>query len=190
MSWESLLSICLGLGLAAACGFRVFLPLLALSAAAHGGLLELNGRFAWLGANPALITLGVATVLEIGAYYIPWLDHLLDVAATPVAILAGVVTTASVVTGLDPLVRWSLAVIAGGGIAASAQTLSAGVRGLSTLTTGGLGNFLVSTAELGAAVGLALLALFLPLAVGGVLLVLGLGVARRAFRSDKAPATA
>src|SRR5687768_15254162 len=121
MTMDLLLSACLGIGLAAACGFRIFVPLLVMSIAANSGHLGLAGGFEWIGTRPALIAFAVATLLEVLAYYVPWLDHLLDTAAVPIAIVAGVVVTASVVTDVSPLLRWSLAVIAGGGAAATTQ---------------------------------------------------------------------
>ena len=159
---EIFLSVCLGLGLSAACGFRIFVPFLVMSAAAHAGYLHMDGRFEWIASTPALVAFGVATVLESGAYYIPWIDNLLDSVAAPAAVIAGVVATASVVTERDPLLKWTLAVVAGGGLAGAVQALTTGTRGASALATGGLGNPVVSTLEAGGAFGLALLALALP----------------------------
>jgi len=160
---NTLLSVLLGVGLSAACGFRIFVPFLLVGIAARTGHVTLGTAFAWMATTPALIALGVATVLEVGAYYIPWLDHLLDVVATPSAVVAGMVMTASVVTGLDPMVKWTLALIAGGGIAGTVQALTVGTRKVSLLTTGGLGNPVVSTVELAGSVLLTLLAIALPL---------------------------
>src|SRR5947207_9549521 len=98
MDLETLLSVCLGIGLAAACGFRIFVPLLVTSLAAQTGHLTLAGGFQWIGTRPALVAFAVATVLEILAYYVPWIDNLLDVIAGPAAVTAGIVVTASVVT--------------------------------------------------------------------------------------------
>src|SRR5215471_8006470 len=117
----TILSICLGIGLSAACGFRVFVPLLVMNLASMSGHLTLAAGFAWIGSYPALIAFSVATVLEIAGYYIPWVDHLLDTIATPSAIIAGTIVTASVVTGMSPFLKWTLAVIAGGGAAALVQ---------------------------------------------------------------------
>src|SRR6185295_12716156 len=97
-----LLNLCLGIGLSAACGFRVFVPLLVMSLAARTGHLTLSPGFAWIGETPALVTLAVATLAEIAAYYVPWLDNALDVAASPAAVIAGIVASASVVTEIDP----------------------------------------------------------------------------------------
>lgn len=146
---ETFLSICLGVGLSAACGFRVFVPLLCLSVAAHFGAdhVHLAKSFAWIGSYPAMIAFAVATLIEIAAYYIPWLDNALDAAAIPIATAAGIFVTASVVADIDPFWRWTLAVIAGGGIAASTQLATTKARIASSVTTAGLGNPILATAE-------------------------------------------
>ena len=129
---ETLLAICAGLGLSAACGFRVFIPMLVMSIAVHAGHLEVAPDFAWIGSTPALLAFACATVLEIGGYYIPWLDNLLDTIATPAAIIAGTIVTASMVTDVSPFLRWTLAVIAGGGIAGAVQTTTVLTRAASS----------------------------------------------------------
>lgn len=144
---ETVFQVLAGLGLAAACGFRVFVPLFVASLAAQAGYLEPSGEFAWLGATPATVTLGVATVIEVGAYYLPWLDHFLDTVASPAAVIAGTLVAASVAVDLDPFARWTLAIIAGGGLAATVQAGTVAARGLSFSTTGGLANPAVATVE-------------------------------------------
>jgi hypothetical protein len=182
---DVLLSVCLGLGLAAACGFRVFVPFLVLNLAARSGYVALDGSFEWIASTPALITLAVATVLEIVAYYVPWLDNLLDSVATPAAVVAGIVATASVVTGIDPYLKWTLAVIAGGGVAGAVQAVTVGARGASSLTTAGFGNPLVTTAEIGGSALLSGMAVGLP-AVAAVVVVALLILAARRLRRRKA----
>jgi hypothetical protein len=166
------LSIALGIGLAAATGFRVFLPMLVMSAAAYTGHLQLADSFAWLGTPSALTLLGVAALAEILAYYIPGVDNLLDALATPAAVIAGTLVAAAVVTDLPPLVKWSTAIIAGGGIAGLTQSTTALLRAKSTLFTGGLGNPVVATGELGGALVLSLLALAAPFAALTLVIVL------------------
>ncbi len=146
---EIFLSICIGIGLSAACGFRVFLPLLCLSVAARFGVAHLNlaPSFAWLGSTPAMVIFGAATIIEIAAYYIPWLDNLLDTVAVPLAAIAGIFVTASVVADIDPLWRWTLAIIAGGGIATTTQLATTKARMTSSALTGGLGNPILATIE-------------------------------------------
>jgi hypothetical protein len=157
------LSLAVGIGLAAAVGFRVFVPFTIISVAAMSGHLNLAPGFDWIGTYPALIAFGTATLLEILAYYIPWVDNLLDSVATPVAVVAGVIITASVVGDVSPWLRWSLAVIAGGGIAGIVQSGTVLLRGASSMTTGGLGNVAVSSAELFGSVLTSILALLFPL---------------------------
>ena len=183
---EIVSSVGLGVGLAAACGFRVFLPVLIMGLAARAGFLDLTGGFEWMAGTPALLTVAVAMACEIGAYYIPWLDNLLDTVAMPAAVTAGTVVVAANVETSTPLLSWSLAAVTGGGAAAVVQTGTTLLRGASTLATAGLGNPLVSTAENGAAVGLSLLALAVPvLALATVLVLLALIVARIRRRASK-----
>ena len=180
---ETLLSICIGIGLSAACGFRVFVPLLAMNLAALSGHLALAHGFEWIGSYSALIAFSVATCLEIGGYYIPWLDHLLDTLATPAAIIAGTLITASVVTDMSPFLKWTLAVIAGGGAAGLVQGTTVMARGASGLTTAGLANPLVATMELGGATVTSLLAIVAPVVavvlMTGFVLFLGRKVVRK-----------
>ena len=162
-SFDLLFSIALGIGLAAATGFRVFVPLLVAGLAARADWLPLTESFAWLQSTPALVALGTAAVLEIFAFYIPGLDHLLDVLAGPLAVVAGVLASASVMVDMPPEVRWPIAVIAGGGIAALTKGAAAVVRAKSAALTGGLGNPVVSTAETAGAATVSILAIAAPL---------------------------
>lgn len=157
------LSVALGIGLAAATGLRLFVPMLVASAAAYTGHLPLSENFAWLGTLPALMLLGVAAVVEILAYYIPGVDNLLDSLATPAAFVAGTVIAAAVMTDLPPMVKWAAAIIAGGGVAGLTQSLTTVARAKSTVFTGGLGNAAIASAEFGGSLVVSLLALAAPL---------------------------
>ncbi len=172
------ISVALGIGLAAATGFRVFLPMLVLSIAANTGHLALADSFAWIGTLPALILLGVASIVEILGYYIPGVDNLLDTLATPAALVAGTVISAAVITDLPPTVKWATAVIAGGGIAGLIQSTSALLRAKSTVFTGGLGNPVIATTELGGSLLVSILAIVAPL-IALLLVVLFLWLALR-----------
>ena len=180
---EILLSVGLGVGLAAACGFRVFLPVLVMGVAARAGALDLSEGFEWMAGTPALLALGVAGVCEVGAYYIPWLDNVLDVAAMPAAVTAGIVVAAANIETATPLLGWALAAVAGGTAAAVVQTGTTLLRGASTMMTAGIGNPLVSTGEAGSAAGLSLVAITMPVvALVAVLLlvaVVSAGLLRR-----------
>lgn len=163
MTTETILSIFLGIGLAASVGFRVFVPLFALSLASYLGIWELNESWEWVGSLAALITLGVATLVEIFAYYIPYIDNLLDSIAVPLAAVAGTAVVVSTVADLSPVVTWALAIIAGGGTAAAIAGTSSATRLASTTTTGGLGNPLVSTIETGSSIVMSAFSIFLPI---------------------------
>lgn len=159
----AIVSVALGIGLAAAAGFRVFVPLLVAGLAARAGYIPLNDSFAWLASTPALLTLGTAAVLETLAYYIPGVDHALDVVASPATVAAGAVASAAVMTDVPPAVMWPVAIIAGGGIAGLTKGSTALLRAKSGLFTGGLANPVVSTVETVGATGLSVLAILVPL---------------------------
>lgn len=185
MTSETIISIFLGVGLAASVGFRVFLPLFALSLAAYFNVWELNENWQWIGSVTALLTLGVATFIEIFAYFIPWVDNLLDSIAIPLAAIAGTAVVVSTVANLDPVITWSLAIIAGGGTAAAIKGTSATGRLASTATTGGLANPVVATVETGAAVAVSTASIFAPI-LAIVLVVVILAVIFRIYKKIKA----
>ena len=162
----------LGLGLAASSGFRVFVPLLAASVAYHTGYLTPSAGFAWLGTWAALLTLAVATMVEVAGYYIPFVDHLLDTITTPASFVAGAILMTSALPHLDPTLRWTLGILVGGGTAGLVQTGTALLRGASTATTGGLGNPVLATIENTLAVGGVALTLLLPLAAAALVVLL------------------
>lgn len=168
---QSALGVALGIGVAAACGFRVFVPLLIAGLAARLGHVSLAPGTDWLSTTPALVVLGTATVFEVAAYSIPWLDHVLDLVATPAAVLAGVVASAAFITDVPPLLKWAMALIAGGGVAGVVQGATVLTRVKSTATTGGLANPLFSAFEFCGAVVTTLLAIAVPVLV--LLLVVG-----------------
>ena len=176
---ELILSVALGIGLSAACGMRVFAPFAVMSAAALTGQLGLSNSFAWIGSYEALVLFSVATLIEVLSYYIPWVDNLLDTIATPAAVLAGAIATASVVTDMSPLMRWTLAIIAGGGTAGIIQMGTTWLRGVSSVTTGGLGNFVVSTGEWMGSLTVATLSVLFPLLVVIFVIMLLAAIVRR-----------
>ncbi len=180
---EDLLAVFIGVGLAAACGFRVFVPLLGIALAGATGHLQLSEDFLWIASPIAVAALGVATALEMGAYYTPWLDNLLDAVAAPAAIVAGIMVTASVTGEMSPFLRWSLAVIAGGGAAAIVQGGTTVLRASSTAATGGLGNPLVATGELVGASAATVTAVFLPTLAFAAAVLLCLFIGWKLLRS-------
>ncbi|MBP7173122.1 MAG: DUF4126 domain-containing protein [Cloacibacterium sp.] len=166
------ISAFIGIGLAAASGFRVFLPMFAVSLASYMGWIPMNESFQWLSGLPTLITTGIATIVEILAYYIPYVDHLLDTASVPLATIAGSVMFASQFADIGTFPQWALALIAGGGTAAAISTGFAGTRVASTATTGGLGNNIIASTETAGAGVMTALSIFVPVIAFIVALVL------------------
>ncbi|MGL6338349.1 MAG: DUF4126 domain-containing protein [Waterburya sp.] len=160
---ETLIALCLGITLSAACGFRVFVPPLALSLAAIYGHYPLSSGFEWLGTREAAIALGIATIMEVLAYYIPIVDNLLDTVQVPIAVGIGTVMTAATLGHTDPVLQWTLAAIAGGGTAGIMKTLTSLTRLVSTGVTGGLGNFIIATIEAISSLSLSILGISFPL---------------------------
>lgn len=169
---EALLSVAVGIGLAAACGFRIFVPLFLISIAHHTGHLALADGFEWMGSPVAAVAFGAATFFEILAYYVPFFDNLLDTLAAPSAVVAGTIATASQVGEMDPWLAWSVAIIGGGGSAGVVQGITTVTRQISSLATAGFGNPLVSTFEAGASLGMTFLAVLAPLVAVFLLLAL------------------
>jgi hypothetical protein len=177
MEW--IFPIFIGVGLSAACGFRVFVPLLIMSIAAHAGFLNLSPGFEWIGSWTATLAFAIATFLEIGGYFIPWLDNLLDAVAAPAAVLAGILATASLLGDHSPFLRWALAIIAGGGAAGIIQASTTALRGLSSTTTGGLANPVFSIVEMLGALGLSIFAILIPIfAIILVIIIIAFAIRR------------
>lgn len=173
---EMLLSICLGVGLAASAGFRVFIPLFILSLASFFGFIPLSESWQWVASTPALIILGVASVVESISYLVPFVDNALDSLAIPLAGIAGTLVMASTLTDLSPALTWALAIVAGGGAATTIQGATTATRAVSSATTAGVANPVVSVAETGTAIGLSLLSIFAPILaiIAAGLLIIGI----------------
>jgi len=182
------LSAFIGIGLAAASGFRVFLPMFVVSLASYFHWIPMSESFGWLSSLPALITTGIAMIAEVLAYYIPFIDHLLDTISIPLATVAGSILFASQFTELGTFPQWALALIAGGGTAATISSGFAGIRAASTATTGGLGNSVVGTTETAGAGLMTILAIVAPFiaAVFAIItLVLVIVFGRKAWKKLK-----
>jgi hypothetical protein len=179
---ETLLVIGVGIGLSAACGFRVFVPLLVMNLASLAGQIHLASGFAWIGSYYATVAFATATIVEALGYYIPGLDHVLDIVATPAAIIAGMVATASMVVDLSPFLKWTLALIAGGGIAGVVQGTTVALRAKSAVSTAGAGNPLVSTLELAGSIITSVLAILAPILCLALIAFVCIFVIRKAGR--------
>lgn len=192
MSPESLVSIGIGLALAAAAGLRVFVPLLALSLAARSGWVELSPSFDWLATTPAAMALATAMVLEIAAYYVPFFDNLLDTLTAPVAVLAGIMASASLLTDLPPWLQYTIAIVGAGGTAGVVHASTSILRLKSSAATAGLGNPVIATLELIGAILIAIVGLLAPVIALIVAVVIVVMVTKRfnAWRLGSGPAPA
>ena len=190
--FDILVASSLGLGLAAASGFRVFIPPFL-----YGLFLRLDmvpisipmtGISEWMASDIGLIILGVAMIVEILGYYIPWIDNLLDTIASPAAIIAGVMMMSSTLSDTHPALQWGASIIAGGGVSGTIQIGTVATRAVSTATTGGLGNPIVSTIEAGACILCTILAILLPIIALFLVMVLvgysGRQVNKRFFKNS------
>lgn len=186
LEWELVASLLVGIGLSAACGLRLFIPPLVLSALSLYFHIPIPQPLQWLGSEAAFFILLAATLFEIGAYYVPWLDHLLDTAAAPMAVIAGTLITGTFLNELDPVWRWSLALIAGGTAAGTVQSLSSVTRLASLGLTGGLANPMVATLENGMSLIISAVVIAFPIIT---LVILGLVAwgALTIFRKLKRP---
>ena len=167
------LALCVGVSLAAACGFRVFVPMLAMALGVRLGGLEIDENLAWLGSDTAIACLGAATLAEVLAYYIPVVDNLLDTIAGPAALVAGAVVTGGMLGDLPDWLQWGTGIVAGAGAAGTVQLGTTALRAAGTATTAGIGNPVISTMEnIFATIG-SVLAVLLPLlaVVGSVLII-------------------
>ena len=184
----------MGISLAAASGFRVFLPPFLLSLAARFNVvwfldIDLIGtQFEFFTSTLSIVVLGIATVAEFAAFYAPWIDNALDTIATPASIMAGVAMTAIVLEGNDPIIQWTIAIVAGGGVAATIQSATVATRGLSSTFTFGLGNSAVATGENVASVALTLIAILIPF-LSALFVLLIVTLLLRMKRKKKEPAT-
>jgi len=184
---DLIISAFLGIGLAAAVGFRIFLPFLVMSLAAQFGVMDLSSGFDWIGTRAAVILFGTASIIEIMAYYIPWFDNLLDSITAPLAMVCGSLVMASTMVEIEPWIKWTLAVIAGGGTAGLIKGTSTTTRAVSSVTTAGIGNPLVATIEAIGSIGLSVLSIFIPVLAVLVVLVLVLLIIKNLWRYRSSP---
>ena len=182
----------MGISLAAASGFRVFLPPFLLSLAARFNVvwfldIDLIGtQFEFFTSTLSIVVLGIATVAEFAAFYAPWIDNALDTIATPASIMAGVAMTAIVLEGNDPIIQWAIAIVAGGGVAATIQSATVATRGLRSTFTFGVGNSAVATGENVASVALTLIAILIPF-LSALFVLLIVALLLRMKRKKKEP---
>lgn len=185
---ETIAALGMGLGLAAACGLRVFLPLLLMSIGVRIGVIEPSSSWQWIGSWPSLVVLGSACVLEVAGYYIPVVDHLLDAVSAPAAAIAGAAAAGVAIVGatgmhdVSPILDWGMPLIAGGGLATTVKFGTAATRAVSTATTATVANPIVATVENVVSAVLSVLAILVPIIAGVVLILVAVVLGRAIVR--------
>lgn len=177
-------AIALGIALSACCGFRIFIPMLAGAIAVHYQWIATSADMHWLGTMPALICFATAAVVEIAAYYFPFLDNILDAVAAPLAVAAGTVLAFAILPGGENqlLLRWVTALIAGGSTAGTIHIGTGLLRLFSTKATLGTGNPLVASGENAVAVTVSIFSFIIPVIIAAILLIVVLWIVYKGFK--------
>ncbi len=168
---ETVVSFLLGIGLSAAVGFRVFVPMLVVSLASMAGVIQLAPGFQWMGTPAAALVFAVATLVELLGFLIPWVSNALDSIATPAATIAGVIMMAAVLTDMHPVARWALAIIAGGGVAPTVQGATVVTRAVAAGSTGGVASPIVALLEAIGALVVTITTIVIPFIMGVLVLI-------------------
>ena len=168
---DVIVSFLLGIGLSAAVGFRVFVPMLLVSLASMAGVIHLSPGFQWMGTSVAALVFAVATLIELLSFMVPWVSNALDGIATPAATIAGVIMMAAVLSDMSPVARWALAIIAGGGVALTVQGATVVTRAAAAGATGGAASPIVGLVEAIGALVLTITTIVLPAIMGILILI-------------------
>ncbi len=161
----------MAIGLSAACGFRIFIPPLSYGLLYRADLVQLEDGWTWIGNEWVIAILALASIIEICANLIPWLDNFLDILATPTSIAAGTVLSSSCLTNFDPGLQWMLSVMSGVLITGGFQFSTVSIRGLSSIFTGGCFNPIFSIIEDFISIGITLSIILFPL-IGIIVIIL------------------
>jgi hypothetical protein len=185
-NWLALVpGLFLGIALSASSGFRVFVPLLVSNLAVKFGAISITPDFEWMASTTATGILSVACVAEIASYYVTYIDNLLDSVALPASVIAGTLLTSQFLPIDDPAIKWGLGLLAGGGVAGTIQSSTTLLRLASTKFTGGLGNAFVSSFENFTSVVVTILAIWLPIIVGVLAVLLSVFLLRKLFKKKE-----
>ena len=177
-------AIALGIALSACCGFRIFIPMLVAAVAAYNHWFSFSADMQWLGTLPAIVCFATAAIIEIGAYYFPFLDNILDAVAAPLAIAAGTLLAFAILPAgnSEPLLRWVAALIAGGATAGTIHVGTGLLRLFSTKATLGTGNPVVASGENAVALGASILSFVVPVIIATILLLVVVWIGYKGVR--------
>jgi Domain of unknown function (DUF4126) len=150
-----------GLGLGA--GINAYATLLVFGLVARWQPAAFHDELArFFATTPVLIVLAVLYLVEFVADKVPAVDHAWDVIHTLIRPVAGALVAWAAVSDRIPHGAVILASIIAGGTALGSHATKATLRGVSTLTTAGLGNPVLSVLEDAFAFVNAAIAIFLP----------------------------
>src|SRR5450432_2135005 len=177
-------AIALGVALSACCGFRIFIPMLVGSIAAYNHWFSFSADMQWLGSLPAIICFATAALIEIAAYYFPFLDNILDAIAAPLAIAAGTLLAFAILPSgqSEILLRWATALIAGGATAGTIHVGTGLLRLFSTKATLGTGNPVVASGENVVAITASVLSFIVPVIIATILLLVVVWIGYKGVR--------
>jgi len=177
-------AIALGIALSACCGFRIFIPMLVASVAAYNHWFGFSPDMQWLGSGTAILCFGTAAIIEVAAYYFPFLDNILDAMATPLAIAAGTLLAFAILPGgqSEPLLRWVAALIAGGATAGTIHVGTGLLRLFSTKATLGTGNPVLASGENAVAISASILSFVVPVIIASILLLVVIWIGYKGVR--------
>lgn len=178
-----LTSVGAAFGLSAAAGLNAWLPLFVGALLTRLDVVELAGPFDDLTGTGTIAVLGVLTAADFVGDKIPAVDHVLHAIGTVVAPVSGALMFSGE-AGVDSDLPGLASIVLGAGTAEAVHAGRAAVRPLSTATTAGVGNPLLSLLEDAGSALLIVVAFVLPLLalLLVVALVAGLFVAWRSLR--------
>lgn len=182
-------AVALAIALAGCAGLRALLPIFATGLGVRAGLLDMGKQFAFLASDWALLTFGLASLVEMIGDKIPVVDHALDTVHTLLRPLSGSLLAAAALSSVsEPATAAALGIILGAPTALVPHATRSAVRVTSTATTAGMANPLLSFIEDLLSFGLLALTVLAPLLAAVGMIALAVFVLKRVFRRRPKPA--
>lgn len=152
-----------GLGLAAPAGLNAYIPLLTLAIADRvSDSVNLEQPYSFLSSTWGILIILFLLTIEIVVDKIPGFDHANDLLQSAVRPAAGAVLLMAVTNEQD-VINPVVAMLLGLGTAGAVHAVKTVSRPAVTVSTGGMGNSIVSMIEDGVAILASILAILLPI---------------------------
>ena len=177
-------SVLAAFGLSGAAGLNAWLPLFASALLDRLDIVELAAPFDQLSSTAGLVLLALLTTADFVGDKIPLVDHVLHLLGTAIAPVSGAILFTGQ-TGLETDLPTLAAVLLGGITAGTIHAGRSTVRPVSTATTGGVGNPVLSLTEDAGSLVLVVIAFVLPLVA--LLLVIALAAGYFSLRRRVRP---